>query len=66
VAVALGIELAQPRIRSAADLALAMSVPVLATLDPATTPQADDKWRLWRRLRVRRNGRGVQLKVSEA
>lgn len=66
VAVALGMELAQPRIRSAADLALAMSVPVLAALDSAVTPPTDGKWRIWRRLRLRRSGRGVQLKVSEA
>ena len=66
VAVALGVELAQPRIRSAADLALAMSVPVLAALDSAVTPPTDGKWRIWRRLRLRRSGRGVQLKVSEA
>jgi len=66
VAVALGMELAQPRIRSAADLALAMSVPVLAALGSAVTPPTDGKWRIWRRLRLRRSGRGVQLKVSEA
>ncbi|HRL76714.1 MAG TPA: chain length determinant protein EpsF [Candidatus Accumulibacter phosphatis] len=66
VAVALGLELIQPRIRSAADLARAMSVPVLAALDPAAAPQAEGKWRFWRRLRVQRNRPSVQLKVSEA
>lgn len=66
MAVALGAELAQPRIRAAADLALAMSVPVLAVLDPATRPPTDGKWRFWRRLRAWRDGRGVQMKVSEA
>ena len=66
VAVALGVELAQPRVRSAGDLAIAMSVPVLSVLDSATVSPAEGKWRLWRRPRIRRGGHDVQLKVSEA
>jgi len=66
LAAALGFELAQPRIRSADDLARATSVPVLVGLDSAVKPRVDGRWRIWRRLRGQRSGHGVQMKISEA